>query len=201
MSTSRISLKMDEPNELKFQLRINGETSEPEATKPQVRFLLVEKDNPATMGLVFPAGKTEDGLVLFSMPPLSGLVKAGAIYQGKVEVILGTRIFSPQIIEINFTKELSVEMVPVKQETEKELNLSKILEEVQDTKPTPKQITLTKSQLEKLLEKKRLVATGEKPKTAQPVKQANAKSPHPEKKKDESLKTSIKDLMKEALKD
>lgn len=192
MSTSRISLKMDEPNELKFQLRINGETSEPEATKPQVRFLLIEKDNPSTMGLVFPAGKTEEGLVLFSMPPLSGLVKAGAIYQGKVEVILGTRIFSPQIIEINFTKELSVEMVPVRQEPEKELNLSKILEEVQDTKPASKQITLTKSQLEKLLQNRRIAASGKQDK--------NAKSSHPEK-KDESLKTSMKNLMKEALKD
>lgn len=204
MTTNKIALKMDEGNELKFQLKINGETSEPEATKPQVRFLLIEKDAGSSMGLVFPAGKGDDNLVVFSLPPLTGIVKIGTTYLGKVEVILGTRIFCPQTIEINFTKELSVEVVPVKSAptTESSLNVDEILKEVdsfpqkstgQTTNAPKKQITLTKGQLESLLEKRM-----NKPGSAKPV-EAKSQSKQSASASTASTKASLKNLMKSAL--
>lgn len=198
--TSKISLKMDEGNELKFQLRINGETSEPDATKPQVRFLLHEKDNGSSMGFVFPVGKSEDNLIVFALPPLTGMVKVGTTYLGKVEVILGTRIFCPQTIEINFTKELSVEVVPVKQEEDKtKMDITDILSEIEKPaakvvelqQANKKQITLTKGQLQKLLEKRAKT-------NSQQVKQPTTEDSS---KKNSGLKGSLKDLMKSALDD
>ena len=201
-TTNRISLKMDEPNELKFQLRINGETSEPGATKPQVRFMLLEKENQSHMALVFPAGKTDDGLVLFSLPPLKDYVNSDTVYQGKVEVILGTRIFTPQTIEIIFQKDISVEVLPVKAEVKEELQLSKILEEVQDghaaidSHGRKKEILLTKSQLEKLIQekqKKKAVAPADPKPASQPKK--------PQTSQQDTARNMFKTMLKDALKD
>lgn len=197
--TNKISLKMDESNELKFQLRINGETSEPEATKPQVRFLLVEKNNSQSMGLVFPVSRSDDNLIVFSLPSLTGIVKVGTTYQGKVEVILGTRIFCPQTIDISFTRELSVEVTQVKEPEQPVMEITDILTEIERPtavssmtnvrrEPGKKQVTLTKTQLESLLKRNR-----------QPVPApTKTKTPTSSTK---GMKENLKDLMRSALKD
>lgn len=171
---SKITLKLDESNDLKFKMNIQGSTSEPGATKPTVRFLLTEKDNPNAMGLVFPVLSSEGDTITFTIPALSGVVKVGTTYAGKVEVLIGSRFFVPVSMDIVFTKNLTVEVVQVTEEKEQQLDVVDMLSELEEkpaAKPIAvsggkKQITLTKSQLEKMImERKKAVQPAAKPPT------------------------------------
>lgn len=185
---SKITLKLDESNDLKFKMNIQGTTSEPGATKPQVRFVLTEKDNPTAMGLLFPVLSTDGDTITFTIPALSGVVKVGAVYSGKVEVFIGSRFFVPVSMDIIFSKNLSVEVVAVKEEKETPMDVTDILTELEE-KEAPKaprrHVTLTKSQLQKLIQERR---ESSKKKAAE----AEAGS---------QMKDSLKGMMKSALED
>lgn len=212
--TNEISLKIDEPNELKFKIKIQGSSSESGGTKQFVRLVITEANNPQAMGLMFPVQSTdEENLLVFTIPPLSGIVQSDVEYVGKIEVMIGTRIFSPMTLNIVFIRDMSVEVVsvssPQKHEQEKaptpskvpepeREDISKLLEEI-EKKPSQlkpavvqakKQVTLTRSELEALLAAKRqqtqVNAAGSKPTLVQ--RNVN-----------EGFKNSFKDLMRSAL--
>lgn len=192
---SKISLKLDEANDLNFQFKIQGTTSEPGASAPQFRFLVSEKGNPNSMGFVFHANaKESNGTVTVTVPPLKEMVRENTAYTGKVEVVIGTRILTPTIMEVEFTRSLSVEVVPVtKNKLDEQLMPEELLESLEaaseSVAPTPtpqpkKQITLTKSQLQKLIEQRTAL---KRQKVAQPSS--------------DPLKNSLKEMMKSALED
>jgi len=182
---SKISLKLDESNDLKFKMNIQGSTSEPGATKPLVRFVVSEKDNANAMGLIFPVLSSDGDTITFTIPALSGVVKVGTTYTGKVEVLIGSRFFVPITLDLIFTKNLSVEVVPVVEEKkESSMDVSKLLQEI-ETKPTApttptlvnntngkRQIVLTKSQLEKMLQEAKSKKPASVPSVTQPAKPA-----------------------------
>lgn len=187
---SKITLKLDESNDLKFKMSVQGSTSEPGATKPLVRFVLTEKDNPSAMGLIFPVLSSEGDTITFSIPALSGVVRVGTTYSGKVEVLIGSRFFVPVSMDVVFTKNLTVEVVPVKEEKESQLDVVDLLSEIEEkpvakpnVSPQKKQIVLSKSQLEKLILERQQKTKATKPEGQSP------------------LKTSLKNMLKDSLSD
>jgi len=169
--TNEITLKIDESNELKFKIKIQGTTSESGSTKQSVRLLITEKNETHSMGLVFPVITTdEDNLLVFVVPELSGIVKPDVPYEGKIEVIIGSRIFCPMTLDIFFIRDMTVEVVPVEAKAEKPLSrpeqkpekeredISNLLEEI-DKPVQKKQVILTKSQLEAMIRERKEKST------------------------------------------
>lgn len=180
---TKISLKLDETNELKFKISIQGNVSEPNATKPLIRMIMNEKDNDNSFGFVFKVSSVEDETLVFKIPILSGVARVGVPYEAKIEVLLGSRLFIPMTMEINFTKNMSVEVSPIKEAETKEVDVLEILSEVESAKSPnieKKKIKLTKSELEKLL------------------KEAKTKAKPPEVKKT-TTKDELKSLLKSSI--
>lgn len=99
-------LKLDESNEIKFKIHVQGSTSEPGASDPTFRFILMEQDT--AHGFVFPVKKEQNGTVTVVIPPLEGTLKEGKNYIGKMEVLMGSRYFTPSTLQISFEKEFKV---------------------------------------------------------------------------------------------
>lgn len=99
-------LKLDESNEIKFKIHVQGSTSEPGASDPAFRFILMEQDS--SLGFVFPVKKEQNGTVTVVIPPLEGTLKEGKNYVGKMEVLMGSRYFTPSTLQISFEKEFKV---------------------------------------------------------------------------------------------
>ena len=95
-----IELKLDENNELVFEINIQG-TDAPDA-KPIVRYIIED----TKMSYTF-AGKASGGNVNVDVPVLLDSLKEG-IYQSKLEVIIGDRYFVPLQTNVEFKKSLSV---------------------------------------------------------------------------------------------
>jgi hypothetical protein len=209
---NKITLKMDEANDLNFQFKIQGTSSEPNSGAPQFRFVVTEKDSPGKLGYVFFASSKEsDGTITVAIPVLKDAFEEGKRYVGRVEVIIGTRLLVPTTLEIDFIKSLDVEvipMIPEQSEEDKQKDAGKeaigdIIEELDKAAAEPvknvsrmsevempkhgKVVTLTKGQLQTLLEKSRNVLKG--------GSLAAAASP----KVQSPLKKSLKDMMKSAL--
>jgi hypothetical protein len=194
--TNEITLKVDESNELKFKIKINGKMSEPDI-ETSARLLITEKGKTQSMGFVFPVIKMdEDSLLVFVVPSLLDLVKTEVAYEGKIEVIIGTRIFCPITIDIFFVRDMSVEVVPVKVKQEPKVkpepksereDISNLLEEL-SAKPEKKSIMVTKSQLEAMIRERKEKMLSQQVHQKIPIKSAS-----------ESFKNSFKDLMKSAL--
>lgn len=194
---NKIQLKLDEPNDLSFQFKIQGTSTEPGTKPPLFRFVLTQKSKPDEMGFVFSVkSKSDDGVVTIHIPALNSSVKEGIEYIGTIEVIVGTRLLTPTVLNVEFIKSFSVEVKPIT----KEANLApdEILEELDSlltapSKPTnksvveneqnaSKKLSLTKSQIQELL-RERL----EQKKVSTPVKSTDP------------MKNTLKDLMKGAL--
>ena len=165
--TNEITLKIDESNELKFKIKIQGTTSESGSTKQSVRLLITDKNDPDAMGIVFPvSAKSDDNLLTFIVPPLSSIVKPDIAYEGKIEVIIGTRIFCPMTLNVFFIRDMTVEVTPLEvNASEKPLSkpkatssdiedFSNLLEDIEKVN-AKKQTTLTKSQLEQMIKERR----------------------------------------------
>lgn len=194
---SKILLKLEEANELKFKVNIQGTTSEPTTGKPIIRLLVSEKENPNGMSFVFHSNSISGDLVTFVIPTLDKVFMSDVVYIGKIEVIIGTRIFCPSSIEIQFINDLKVEIVPVYENNdsglveEEQIDVTSMLSEIENKTPEihsvgsntktdgKKKITLTKSQLQEMIALRR-------------AEKANAKKTSP-------LKEEMKEMMKSAL--
>jgi len=110
MSSTTVKLKLNESQELKFKLHVQGTTSEPGAQNPQFRFVLTEKDGDGKgLGLVFPVRKEENGTVAVCIPSMDeGLIKENKYYVGKMEVLMGSRYFTPTVLDIQFEREFKI---------------------------------------------------------------------------------------------
>lgn len=196
--TSKISLQLNESNQLKFKINVQGTTTESHATKPVIRLVLAPKDSPSGMSLMFPVLSTEKDLVVFSIPMLENVIDSDKEYLAKIEVVIGTRIFTPLTFDVTFEKVLKVEAAVVAEDTatsrpapkgEPDLDVLEILTEAEKTaaateKPAPKkQVTLTKSELFALINQRRL----------KPLVLKEQKKPT------DPLKDSLKDLMRDGL--
>jgi len=110
-----VKLKINESNQVKFKLHIQGTTSEPGAQDPEFRFVLSEQDDAGknTIGFVFPVKKEENGTVSVVIPAMEGTLKENKNYLGKMEVLMGSRYFTPSTLQISFEKEFRITAEPI----------------------------------------------------------------------------------------
>lgn len=116
-----MELKLGEENEIDFSLKIEGSEKELVGAKPKIRFTLTEVKSGR--GWIFGTQKTkedQDGVAVI-IPDMKNVVSEGESYEGKLEVILGTRYFIPTEVEIKFKEPLKVEAAIV-QGTQLQLN-------------------------------------------------------------------------------
>lgn len=202
--TSKITLQLNESNHLKFKINVQGTTTEPQATKPSVRLVISEKDNHAAMGFYFPVMMSENDLVTFLIPKLEHIIDPKKDYMGKIEVILGTRIFVPMTLDVNFENPIKIEAAQVVEaevvREASDMDVLEILSEVETTIPAgvvktdkKKQITLTKTQLEELINKRRKGVVN--PKVPSVLKEMKVQTST----EDQKVKDAMKSLMKSAL--
>lgn len=112
----KLILKLDELNDVKFKLLINGSASDPNQTKVVTRFVVTEESSGTSW--MFPLARREDdvedsvfGAVIPRMP--NNVFSENKEYSGKVEVIVGGRYFNPTTVGIAFERQMSVETVPM----------------------------------------------------------------------------------------
>jgi hypothetical protein len=105
-----LELNVSEENEIGFKLRIEGSDKDIGTSKPSVRFVVTETSSGK--GWIFSATKTDDGVAI-NVPVMKGIVTESNKYNGKLEVILGGRYFTPTEVDIEFIEPLKVEAAVV----------------------------------------------------------------------------------------
>lgn len=110
MSQPKLTLNLNEQNELVFKLSNEGSLGDVDANSPNIRFL-VREDGRET-GLIYGAKKGENGFVVVNIND-SGMFTEGKTYTGKLEVILGNSYFVPTEVELEFIQPLKVEAAVV----------------------------------------------------------------------------------------
>lgn len=95
-----VALDSEEVNELMFKIRVEGT-----ATGPAKVRLVVESTDMSYMFPAKPGG--EDGVVLFTVPQMSGRLPEGT-YPSKVEVLIENRVFVPVEFNTEFKKATKV---------------------------------------------------------------------------------------------
>lgn len=110
MTVPKLSLNLNEENELAFKISIEGSSSDIGATKPKFRLLVSESENGH--GMVYPAEQGEDGSVIVRLPSTETFLEE-TNYRGKLEVILGNHYFVPTEVDIEFIRPLKVEAVVI----------------------------------------------------------------------------------------
>jgi hypothetical protein len=169
---SKITLKLDEANDLNFQFKVQGTSSEPGAAAPVFRFVVFEKARQDGMGYIFPVtAKEENGTITVTIPVLKDTFKEKEPYIGKVEVIIGTRLLVPTTLELEFVKSLAIEVTPIlsneaKEEEDDRKTVEELMPEIEALERPPevketvmgtgkKKITMTKKQLQTLIQERR----------------------------------------------
>lgn len=104
-----------ESNQLQFFLKINGTTSNPEATKPTARFLLTDPEDPSVSFSLPLVSKSEDqdNVMSVEFPDNTSMFKEHKTYTGKVEVIVGNKYISPVSVSVVFERPVVVEVTPL----------------------------------------------------------------------------------------
>jgi len=182
----KVSLRLDEANDLNFEFKIQGTSSEPGAGNVQFRFIVSEKGNPKGVSYIFPVTtKEDDGTITVSIPATKNMFTEGTAYTGKVEVIIGTRLLVPSTMELEFVKPLSVEVQRI-EPVEEKIELDRVVAMVEgpvvpEVNVSGRTVTLTKSQLKAMIQER----TAKTKERAVELK----------------LKDSLKDIMKSALED
>ena len=104
------TLKLDEESELEFSLQIFGTTEK----TSDIRFTIEAEDYSLSFN-----GIVENDSVKVKIPKLKGILPHG-VYECKMEVIVGDKIFSPLKEDIEFTQLVEINVVEVKVDTIKE---------------------------------------------------------------------------------
>jgi hypothetical protein len=224
MSQPKLTLNLNEQNELAFKLSIEGSSEDVDSTQPNIRFLV--RENGRDTGWMYGAKKGDDGFVVVNIND-SGLFSEDKTYTGKLEVILGNHYFVPTEVELEFIQPLKVEAAVVtanrskineaEEITEKPLgviantvqvrnNRNKIEEAPKPKrKPRPRRNKKRKwedlseaeqHRVKKALLKKRRSELREAKKAEQRRQRAEAAK---KAKKEELLKESLKNLMSDSL--
>ena len=141
--TPKFQLKLNEENELDFKLSIEGSVSDQDMAKPVFRFVMTE--NSSDKGWVFPVRTKYKGSDIFTVkiPALNENVQENALYNGRLEVIMGNVLMVPTEVMMEFKRPLGVKAmpinVPVTSETVKSKNdstSSRVLEKKQEKSDT-----------------------------------------------------------------
>ena len=132
-----IELKLDENNELVFEVNVQG-TDAGDAL-PQIRYIIENKD----MSLVFNAS-VKNNNVTIDVPILQDCLKEG-VYDSKLEVIIGDRYFVPLQTNVEFKKSLKVtaESVSINKKTIIESNQPQKSSEISQSPMTVKIVSHT----------------------------------------------------------
>lgn len=112
ISNASIDLDIEKSSELIFKVTIEGVRR----SAANVR-LVCEGDD---MGFVLPSTQsTDDGLVMFTMPPMNNHLRGGS-YPARIEVMIDDRCFVPTTFQLNFKKPFKVvaESVVVRQQSQ-----------------------------------------------------------------------------------
>jgi len=106
---SKLELNLNEENEIGFKLKIEGTDKEIRTATPKIRFTITEAKTGR--GWIFNAerGAMGDDGVAVTIPYMKGMVTEGQSYSGKLEVIMGTRYFTPTEVDIDFIEPLKIE--------------------------------------------------------------------------------------------
>ena len=95
-----IDLDIEESNELKFKIKLEGKVSSP----AKVRLVCEGSD----FSYVFNGyGTGEMDVVQFNLPRMDNKIKEG-LYNAKVEVLVENRYFAPLQFQLNFKKSVSI---------------------------------------------------------------------------------------------
>jgi len=95
-----IELKLDENNELVFEVNIQG--TDAADAKPVIRYIIEDKKLSYTF-----LGNIKNGNVNVDVTILTDTIKEG-VYSSKLEVIIGDRYFVPLETNVEFKKSLTV---------------------------------------------------------------------------------------------
>jgi hypothetical protein len=100
-----VELDIEESNDLAFKINVEGAS-----TPAKVRLVCEAND----MSYMFKGyGTSEDGIVQFTIPRMTGVLKEGS-YVARVEVLIENRYFSPVEFDIKFKKAMKVVAEAVK---------------------------------------------------------------------------------------
>lgn len=127
--TDKFEINILEENEIEFGLKIEGSDSEINFIKPKVRFAITEEKTGK--GWFFVTEKNiNNGNFVVKIPVLKNLVSESEKYNGKLEIILGNKYFTPTEVDIKFVEPLKIESVIVgnnKKETPNELLIESVI--------------------------------------------------------------------------
>ena len=164
---SDIDLHLDQENELKFNVSIEG--SRPGS--PKYRLVLEGREFSYT----FIGRQISPGEVSFTIPPLKSVMKEGS-YRADLEVVIDDKFFSPLSFEANFEQSVKVTAESVTRPVQKKpvvsasfVTVSKpVLESSPPKAPEQKTVpaakapsSLTAQQKEKAIKKLREAATSQ----------------------------------------
>jgi hypothetical protein len=111
MAKQKLQLNFNEDNEIDFSLKIEGNDPDLGVLKPKIRFTITEAQTGR--GWIFgPMKKPENhdrGGIKVVIPDMKGIVNESLAYHGKLEVILGTKYFTPTEVDVLFVEPLKVE--------------------------------------------------------------------------------------------
>lgn len=112
MALPKLELNLSEENDIGFSLKIMGTDKDIGASKPKIRFTITEAKTGR--GWIFNAEKGDcegdDNGIHVTIPDMKSCgVMEGEKYDGKLEVIMGTRFFTPTEVDIEFIEPLKVE--------------------------------------------------------------------------------------------
>ncbi len=118
--TSAIDLMLDNDNELRFKVNIEG-------TRPgsSVCRLMLEHED---LQYGFKGVETADGEISVFIPPLKSMISEG-IYDTHLEVVVDDRIFIPLEMKVNFEKSVSVTAESVVRPRRRSVSASAVLVE------------------------------------------------------------------------
>jgi len=208
MDKPKIDLKLDETNNIEFEVSVKGLSSTNEQVNPITRFCIT--DNKSGISYMFPGTKKEDKIISFIIPETTNIFNESSNYDGKLEVLIGNRYFSPINVDVSFSKTLKVEAIIVNEQKNNitinnnsqqkdvvvQAFLSKAFKKEEQQPVKPKQVnTTTNNQPQKQLNKS--VIETKQPVVNKPITQSNNNGQV----KKITSKDLLKSLIKDALKD
>ena len=117
----RVDIEGDEVNKLCFKLEMTG-MENVDSIKPKLRFTVI--DQRTGLGVCCPVKPIGDGVLEATIPPLGEILMEGVDYQGNLEVVFGTRIFTPATLMVRL-------------QTAPKVMLTEIVHTTATKKPTP----------------------------------------------------------------
>jgi hypothetical protein len=112
----RVDIEGDEVNKLCFKLEMTG-MENVDSVKPKLRFTVIDPRNG--LGICCPVKPIGEGVLEATIPPLGEFLMEGQDYHGNLEVVFGTRIFTPATLMVRLVAAPKVVLQEVKLTTAK----------------------------------------------------------------------------------